>query len=128
MAILPLIAQCFSDYHQRQYGAVQFTCKCCTYKTTLCLYWRLKTFLISGRALEGVRGCGGAVLGAAFNNAILCWAVVADSLLCCTYAAPACQTGSYYDAQRGRTCLRQLEQLQRYLEFSYFLTPSACTW
>lgn len=78
------------------------------------------------RAGTGGEAGVGAALGAAFNNAILCWAAIADSLLCCTYTVPACQTGCYYERQRRRTHLRQPEQLQRYLEFSYFLALSAC--
>lgn len=42
------------------------------------------------------------MFGAAFNNTILCSAAIADSLLCGTYAALACQTGSYYERQRKR--------------------------
>lgn len=63
------------------------------------------------------------MLGAAFNNTILCSAAIEGSLLCCTYTALACQTGFYYERQRGRAHLRQQEQLQYYLGFGYFLAP-----
>lgn len=46
LAILRLQAQHFSDSPERQYEALQFTCKCCMYKNALCFYWQLKTFLI----------------------------------------------------------------------------------
>lgn len=69
-----------------------------------------------------------AVLGAAFNNTILCSAAIEDSLLCGTYTALACQTGFYYERQRGRAHLRQQEQLQYYLGFGYFLAPCVCLW
>lgn len=46
--LFSLIAQCFSDYHQRQYGTVQFTCKCCMYKTTLC-------FLLASENISNIK-------------------------------------------------------------------------
>lgn len=54
----------------------------------------------TGGGRGGCKGVVGGTLGAAFNNAILCSAAVADSLLRLhVYAAPACQTGCVKDRE-----------------------------
>lgn len=66
---------------------------------------------------------------AAFSNTIWCSVVIEDSLLCSAYTVPACQTGFYYERQRGREHLKQQQQqLQYYSGFCYFLALCVCLW
>lgn len=73
----------------------------------------------------------GPALHAAFNKTIWCTAGAKHphhhhQPRCHIYAALSCQTGFYYGRKTGREHLREEEQLQYYLGFSYFLPPCVC--